>query len=51
MITFVGAGPGAEDLITVRGTAAVTVRGHRDLCGISCESRSFVTVQERMRDL
>ena len=51
MITFVGAGPGAEDLITVRGQRLLQVRGHRDLCGIPREPRPFVTVQERLRDL
>ena len=37
MITFVGAGPGAEDLITVRGQRLLKEAEHRDLCGFSCE--------------
>ena len=37
MITFVGAGPGAEDLITVKRTKTFEGGRHRDLCGFSCE--------------
>ena len=37
MITFVGAGPGAEDLITVRGQRLFERSRHRDLCGFPCE--------------
>ena len=45
MITFVGAGPGAEDLITVRGTASARKGRYRDLRRISCKSGSPVAVQ------
>ena len=41
MITFVGAGPGAEDLITVRG-------GRCDLCRFTCESGIAEDVQRRV---
>ena len=44
MITFVGAGPGAEDLITVRGQRLLKESRHRDLCGFSCEPGLLKTV-------
>ena len=43
MIHFVGAGPGAEDLITVRG--------QRYLCGITGESGAVKEYKGDMRDI
>ena len=43
MITFVGAGPGAEDLITVRGQNL--------LKEAACQSGTSVNVQRELRDL
>ena len=44
MVHFVGAGPGAPDLITVRGKT-VSGRGRCDhLCRISCKSASFLNI-------
>ena len=51
MITFVGAGPGAEDLITVRGQNLLKRGRHRDLCRIACQSGTSVNVQRELRDL
>jgi len=44
MITFVGAGPGAEDLITVRGQNKLK----EDLCRFTCESGIAEDVQRRV---
>ena len=47
MITFVGAGPGAEDLITVRGQNKLK-EGRCDLCRFTCESGIAEDVQRRV---
>ena len=41
MIVFVGAGPGAEDLITVRGQQYLKRSGHYHLCRVTGKSGSF----------
>ena len=45
MITFVGAGPGAEDLITVRGQNKLK---EADVCRFTCESGIAEDVQRRV---
>lgn len=51
MITFVGAGPGAEDLITVRGQRLLVKADIVIYAGSLDKSGSPVVVQGELRDI
>ena len=48
MIVFVGAGPGAEDLIHSAGTAVFKRSGHYHLCRVTGKSGSFAGKKRRL---
>mgnify|MGYP002230934735 FL=1 len=48
MVYFVGAGPGAADLITVRGMRLLEKGRCGNLCGFACESGTFILLQKRV---
>ena len=47
MVYFVGAGPGAADLITVRGMRLLE-KADVVICGFACESGTFILLQKRV---
>ncbi len=51
MVHFVGAGPGASDLITVRGDRLLRRSGRGDLCRVPCKSGAFEGMQNGLRGL
>ncbi len=51
MVHFVGAGPGASDLITVRGDRLLREADVVILCRVPCKSGAFEGMQNGLRGL